>query len=130
MKEKAGESLMQSSSIEGRAGVGSQTAKEEKQLAQDTKKTSATAKQKASVPTPKQQEAPTEPTPAHNELAMTDEPATIEDNLMAEQPSQFKEMEMAFLSHSAPIRERGQQVMHRVAMLQQEQRNQQQFVEL
>lgn len=60
----------------------------------------------------------------------SDEPATIEDNLMAEQPPQFQEMENAFLLHSAPIRERGQQVIHRVSMLQKEQRNQQQYVEL
>lgn len=103
---------------------------EEKQLAELTDKQATTAKQKASVPTPKQKESTAEPTPVHNELAATDEPAMNDENIMAELPSQFKEMEAAFLSHSAPIRERGQQVMHRVAMLQQEQRNQQKFVEL
>lgn len=39
-------------------------------------------------------------------------------------------IEQTFRNHSAPIRERGQQVIQRVSMLQQEQRNQQQYVDL
>lgn len=72
-----------------------------------------------------------EPILAENEcVAKSDEPVMDEDRIMAEQMSQFNEIEAAFLSHSAPIRERGQQVIHRVSMLQQEQRSQHRFVEL
>lgn len=39
-------------------------------------------------------------------------------------------IEQTFRNHSAPIRERGLQVIQRVSMLQQEQRNQQQYVDL
>lgn len=116
----------------------SQPQKEEKQLAQMAERRAIAAKPGSS---PMQKGRIAKPASANNDLAMADEStrkesaandvsATIEDNLMAEQPPQFQEMENAFLLHSAPIRERGQQVIHRVSMLQKEQRNQQQYVEL
>lgn len=108
----------------------SQPMQEEKQLAQVAKRKTSTAKPGDRVLTQKQEESIAEQTPANNEVAINDGLVIDEDMIMAEQLTQFKEMEMAFLSHSAPIKERGQQVMHRVAMLQQEQRNQKQFVEL
>lgn len=108
----------------------SQPQKEQKQIAQAAQKKASTPQSEHHNPKSKQQESIAESTPAQCEQVKAEERMMNEDQLMAEQMSQFEDMEMAFRSHSMPIRERGQQVIHRVAMLQQEQGDQQQFVEL
>ena len=108
----------------------SQPQKEQKQIAQAAQKKTSTPQSEHHNPKSKQQESIAESTPAQCEQVKTEEQMMNEAQLMAEQMTQFEDMEMAFRSHSMPIRKRGQQVIHRVTMLQQERGDQQQFVEL
>lgn len=75
-----------------------------------------------------QPQAPT--ATVNNDLAMAETAQQEAEAAMAMQLAMMEQTEQQFRTASMPIRQRGQQVMHRVAMMQAAHRNQTQFVNL